>query len=174
MNRMHSWNASQSVCVHPHDFCTFTPKHCIRYANASVPDRPSPIMPRQCSYLNFFLVIPKRLLLQKKTLLSPFPLILKFVQATSLLNIIKRIFQYILNLFSGDANENHIRSAKKSGRRIRSFAHRSLAHCSFAQIAQIKWALWAICSDRSGQMSNCERIAQVAHVKRVTMSESLR
>ena len=34
--------------------------------------------------------------------------------------------------------------------------------CSFAQIAQIKWA---ICSDRSGQMSNCEQIAQVAHWK---------
>ena len=33
--------------------------------------------------------------------------------------------------------------------------------------------LWAIHSDRSGQMSDCEPIAQVAHVKRATMSESL-
>ena len=34
--------------------------------------------------------------------------------------------------------------------------------------------LWAICSDRSGQMSDCERIAQVAQVKRATVSKSLR
>ena len=32
---------------------------------------------------------------------------------------------------------------------------------------------WAISSDRSGQMSDCERIAQAAHVKRATVSESL-
>ena len=43
--------------------------------------------------------------------------------------------------------------------------------CSFAQIAQIKWA---ICSDRSGQMSNCEQIAQVANDKRANVSDSLR
>ena len=34
--------------------------------------------------------------------------------------------------------------------------------------------LWVIRSDRSGQMSDCERIAQVTHVKRATVSESLR
>ena len=34
--------------------------------------------------------------------------------------------------------------------------------------------LWAICSDRSREMSNCERIAQTAHIKRATMSDSLR
>ena len=62
---------------------------------------------------------------------------------------------------------------------IRSFAHRS-----FAQIAQFKWAtvrdslrllrtnerLRAIRSDCSEQMSDCEGIAQVAHVKRVIRS----
>ena len=34
--------------------------------------------------------------------------------------------------------------------------------------------LWAIRSDRSRQMSDCEQIAQVAHIKRATVSESLR
>ena len=32
----------------------------------------------------------------------------------------------------------------------------------------------AIRSDRSGQMSDCEKIAQVAHVKRATVRDSLR
>ena len=34
--------------------------------------------------------------------------------------------------------------------------------------------IWAIRSDCSGQMSDCERIAQVAHDKWVTVSDSLR
>ena len=33
--------------------------------------------------------------------------------------------------------------------------------------------LWAICSDRSKQMSHCERFAQVAHDKWATMSDLL-
>ena len=41
------------------------------------------------------------------------------------------------------------------------FAHLLIAHS-------------LICSDCSSQMSDCEQIAQVAHVKRVTMNESLR
>ena len=70
------------------------------------------------------------------------------------------------------------------------FAHSLFAYwliCSFAQIAQIKWAtvsdllrllrtneqLWANCSGRSGQMSDHEPIAQVTHDKRATVSDSL-
>ena len=34
--------------------------------------------------------------------------------------------------------------------------------------------LWAIHSDRSSEMSDCERIAQVAHIKRATVSKLLR
>ena len=56
-----------------------------------------------------------------------------------------------------------------AGLGIRSFAHRS-----FAQLLRSNERLWAIRSYCSGQMSNCERIAQVAHVKRATVSNSLR
>ena len=34
--------------------------------------------------------------------------------------------------------------------------------------------MWAICSGRSGKMSDCERFAQVAHDKWVNVSDSLR
>ena len=68
------------------------------------------------------------------------------------------------------------------------FAHllicSSLIH-SFPHFAQIKWAtvsnllrsneqLWAVRSDRSRQMSDHERIAQVTQRKWVTLSKSLR
>ena len=56
-----------------------------------------------------------------------------------------------------------------AGLGIRSFAHRS-----FAQLLRSNERLWAIRSYCSRQMSNCERIAQVAHVKRATVSNSLR
>ena len=42
----------------------------------------------------------------------------------------------------------------------------SIAHCSFPYLP--------ICSDRSDQMSNCERFAQIAQDKRATVSKSLR
>ena len=51
-----------------------------------------------------------------------------------------------------------------------------LGICSFAhslRLLKSNERLWVICSDRSGQMSDCEQIAQVAHVKRATMSELL-
>ena len=64
----------------------------------------------------------------------------------------------------------------------------SFTHCSFAHFAQIKWGtvsdslrslktnerLWANRSGHSRQMSNRERIAQVAHDKWVTVSDLLR
>ena len=53
------------------------------------------------------------------------------------------------------------------GQGIRSFAH-------LLKITHFDEQLWAICSDRSGQMSDCERIAQVSHDKEATVSESLR
>ena len=56
-----------------------------------------------------------------------------------------------------------------AGLGIRSFAHRS-----FAQLLRSNERLWVIRSYCSRQMSNCERIAQVAHVKRATVSNSLR
>ena len=46
-----------------------------------------------------------------------------------------------------------------------------LAHRSFPQIAQDKWQLWV---NSSCQKINRERIAQVVHNKRATMSDSLR
>ena len=52
-----------------------------------------------------------------------------------------------------------------------------LGICSFAhslRLLKSNERLWVIRSDRSGQMSDCEQIAQVAHVKRATGSESLR
>ena len=56
------------------------------------------------------------------------------------------------------------------------------------EFAQIKWAtvsdllrslrsnerLWVNCSDGSYQKSNCKRIVQVAHIKRATVSKSLK
>ena len=70
-----------------------------------------------------------------------------------------------------------------AGLGIGSFAHRSFAH-----FAQINWGtvsdslrslktnelLWANRSGRSRQMSNAERIVQVAHDKWATVSDSLR
>ena len=69
---------------------------------------------------------------------------------------------------------------------ICSFAHRSFAHS--LKIAQDKWAnvseslkslrtnerLWANRSGRSGQMSDCEQIAQIAHDIWVNVSDLLR
>ena len=52
------------------------------------------------------------------------------------------------------------------------FAHSLIAH-SLTSLKSNE-LLWAIRSDRSGQMSDYERIAQVAHVahvKRATMSK---
>ena len=68
---------------------------------------------------------------------------------------------------------------------IRSFAHSliahslicSFAHCSFAHLLislKSNERLWAIRSDCSRQMSDHERIAQVAQRKWATVSESLR
>ena len=66
---------------------------------------------------------------------------------------------------------------KKAGLGICSFAHRLFAHWSFAHLLQLlrtnEW-MWAIHSGRSGQMSNCERIAQVPHDKWANVSNSLR
>ena len=63
-------------------------------------------------------------------------------------------------------------SSKKAGLGIRSFTHRSFAHSLI--LLKSNELLWAIRSDRSRQMSNCERIAQVAQDKWATVSESLR
>ena len=59
----------------------------------------------------------------------------------------------------------------------RPFIHSSYQGWEFAHLLRSLKSneqLWAICSNRSGQMSNCEQIAQVAHVKRATISKSLR
>ena len=55
---------------------------------------------------------------------------------------------------------------------IRSSAHRSSTH--WLRSLRTNEPLWTNCSGRSCQMSHCERIAQVAHVKRATMSKLLR
>ena len=52
------------------------------------------------------------------------------------------------------------------------FAHSLIDH-SLILLKSIEW-LWAICSDRSRQMSDCERIAQVVQDKWATMSDLLR
>ena len=57
---------------------------------------------------------------------------------------------------------------------IRSLLIRSFAHCSFAHSPFRSNQLWAIHSDHSRQMSDRERIAQVAQRKWATVSESLR
>ena len=57
------------------------------------------------------------------------------------------------------------------------FAHSLIAHRSFAHsLISLKSneQLWAIRSDRSRQMSNCEQIAQVAYDIWATVSDSLR
>ena len=59
-----------------------------------------------------------------------------------------------------------------SGLGIRSFAHRSFAHSLIS--LKSNEGLWVIRSDCSRQMSDCERIAQVAQDKWATVSESLR
>ena len=59
-----------------------------------------------------------------------------------------------------------------TGLGICSFAHRSFAH--LLRSLRSNERLWAIRSDHSGQMSNCERIDQVTHDKRETVSDSLR
>ena len=51
---------------------------------------------------------------------------------------------------------------------------RSLLIHSFCHFAQIKWALWAMHSDRSRQISDREWIALVAQRKWATVSDSLR
>ena len=51
---------------------------------------------------------------------------------------------------------------------------RSLLIHSFCHFAQIKWALWAMHSDRSRQISDLEWIALVAQRKWATVSDSLR
>ena len=54
---------------------------------------------------------------------------------------------------------------------------RSSLICSFAHLLRSLKSneqLWAIPSDYSGQMRDCERIVQVTHVKKATVSESLR
>ena len=53
----------------------------------------------------------------------------------------------------------------------------SLLICSFAHLLKSLRSneqLWAICSDCSGQVSNCEQIAKVAQDKWATVRESLR
>ena len=60
----------------------------------------------------------------------------------------------------------------RAGLGIRLFAHRSFAR-SINSLRSNEW-LWAICSDRSGQMSDREQIAQVAHDIRATVTDSLR
>ena len=52
------------------------------------------------------------------------------------------------------------------------FAHSLIAH-SLILLKSIE-RLWEICSDRSRQMSDCERIAQVSQGKWATVSKSLR
>ena len=48
------------------------------------------------------------------------------------------------------------------------------AHCSFAHSLISSEQLWVIRSDRSRQMSDCEQIAQVPHIKRGTVSNLLK
>ena len=55
---------------------------------------------------------------------------------------------------------------------ICSLAHLLIAH--LLKIAHCNEQLWAICSDCSGKMRNCEEIAQVAHDKWAIVSKSLR
>ena len=62
--------------------------------------------------------------------------------------------------------------ALRPGLGIRSFAHRLFAH--LLRSLKSNEQLWAIRSDRSGQRSNCEPIAQVTHEKWATVSDSLR
>ena len=53
---------------------------------------------------------------------------------------------------------------------------RSFAHCLFVHLLRLLRSnerLCVICSDHSGQMSDCERIAPVAHDKWATVSELL-
>ena len=52
------------------------------------------------------------------------------------------------------------------------FPHSLIAHSLIS--LKSKERLRAIRSDRSRQMSDCERIVQVAHIKRATVSEMLR
>ena len=59
-------------------------------------------------------------------------------------------------------------SSVDTGLVIRSFAHSSFAHA--LRLLRSNERLWVICSHRSGQMSKCEQIAQVACVKRATVS----
>ena len=61
---------------------------------------------------------------------------------------------------------------QRAGLEIRSFAHRSFTHLLIS-LKTNEW-LWAICSNRSRQMSDRERITQVAHDKWATVSDSLR
>ena len=86
---------------------------------------------------------------------------------------------------SSGSGSDHIKSYSKTykkyirckkyifaGLRIRSFAHCSFAHLLIL-LKSNEW-LWAIRSDRSRQMSDRERIAQVTQRKWATVSESLR
>ena len=69
-------------------------------------------------------------------------------------------------------NSNQLTRLLKPGLGIRSFAHSSFAHLLISLKSNER--LWAIRSDRSRQMSDCEQIAQVAQRKWATVSESLR
>ena len=60
----------------------------------------------------------------------------------------------------------------ETGLEIRSFAHRTFAHLLISLKSNER--LWAIRSDRSREMSDRERIPQVAQRKWATVSESLR
>ena len=71
------------------------------------------------------------------------------------------------------ANEWFIeKTSNLPGLGIISFAHRSFAHS--LRSLKSNERLWVIFSDPSRQMSDCEQIAQVAHIKRATVSELLR
>ena len=61
---------------------------------------------------------------------------------------------------------------EESGLGFCSFAHRSLAHLLMSLKSNER--LRAICSDHSRQISDCEQIPQVAHIKRATVSGLLR
>ena len=70
-----------------------------------------------------------------------------------------------------------LKEARAGNLLICSLLIRSFAHCSFAHLfisLKSNEQLWAIRSDRSRQMRDCERIAQVAQDKWATVSELLR
>ena len=76
----------------------------------------------------------------------------------------------LLNWFTISTSYSNFRRIGNS--LIRSFAHRPFAHS--LKIDHFNERLWAICSDCSRQMRDCEQIAKDAHDKRASMSDSLR